>query len=292
MKNSIYLLLFVITFIACDNGNTQTQEAVPAEQIVEIIKEKSETITEKIVYEFEVEKEDFELTEDFHIMALNGLRMRATPELKGETVLTIPYNAAVKRIDNVDYGNLKIEEIKDFKIKGNWIKIKYDEQIGYVFDGFLTKFPLPNNDKDGVLDYEKYKSSFEYYLRTKIGAASEIYDIRKYSGCEVAKDFDCICYFKQDFGKAVVFSSETCNETGVDYLMIINDISLAEAYFIIKVMDLNGANSTDNKNEQFETVTYDNTEKTINIEVDEAGCYTTIKKVANNKIEIQIYCGC
>jgi hypothetical protein len=294
MKNSIYLLLFVIAFIACDNGNEYAQEAeaeMVAEEMVKVINEKSETVTEKIVYEFEVEKEQFELNEDFHVMATSGLRMRATPELKGKTILTIPYDGLVERVDNNDYGTLEIEEIKDFKINGNWIKVRYDGKEGYVFDGFLTKFPLPKIVTYMDYDNRKYDSPFSYYLRTKVGGVSEKYDTEKYQGCESKLESDCICAYSQDFGP-ISYIVEYCSEKGGGYELKTEGLSLAEVYFIIKALDLNNLQLSNEHFEDSESITYDKTAKEIYFEADGAGCYTTIKKGSDNTISLDIYCGC
>jgi hypothetical protein len=290
MKNSLYLLLFVMTFIACDNSDKYIQEAA-TEQIVEKVTEKSETAIEETVYDFVAEKGDFELNENFHVMAMSGLRMRATPELKGKTILTIPYDGIVERVDNDDYGVLEIEEIKGFKIEGNWIKVRHDGKDGYVFDGFLTKFPLPKIVTYNDFDNRKYDSSFDYYFRTEIGGTSGRYDIEKYEDCESEVESDCACGYSQDFGP-INYYTTNCSEGGGNYEIEIEGLSLTEAYFIIKALDLNSILLTNDDYQPSEIITYDTTPQQINIEADGAGCYTTITVSANNVIKLDIYCGC
>lgn len=297
MKKLSYLLLFVIVFFACENvdeninKNAQNAMETAAEQIEKTSKEAPATAEEEVVYKFKAEKGEFELNDNFHVMASSGLRMRVTPELKGETILTIPYDGVAERVDENDYGVLEVEEIKGFKVKGNWIKVRYDGKEGYVFDGFLTKFPLPEAITYSEYDYRKYKSSFDYYFRTKVGGTSGIYDIEKYGDCESELENDCLCAYTQDFGP-IKYSTTNCSETGGDYKMEIETLSLTEAYFIIKALNLNNINSDDGNQELFETITYDKTSKQINFEADGAGCYTGIKKDANGVIKIDIYCGC
>ena len=289
MKNLSYLLLFVIAFIACDNVEKEAEQA--AATVEKIVQTATETNEAKIEYPFRPEKETFELNEEFHVMALSGLRMRATPELKGKTILTIPYDGIVEQVDKADYGILEVEEMKGFKVKGNWMKVRHEGKEGYVFDGFLTQFPLPEILENNEYDYYKYSSSFDFYFRTKIGNMSERYDSERYEDCEITDESDCVCAYTQDFG-TITYSETGCSETGMEYNIKIKDISFTEAYFIIKAMDLNRVNGADSNEEFFETTTYDAMEKTINIGVDGAGCYTTIKEASNNTIEIETYCGC
>ncbi len=315
MKSSLYLLLFVIAFAACDNPKNEIIEEAQAnvENIEsEPIEAASEAVTK--VYKNVPDKENFELNENFHVMALSGLRMRATPELKGKTILTIPYDAAVEQVDNGDYGILEVEEIKDFVVKGNWMKVRYEgkegyvfngyltqfpmpngsdylKKEGYVFDGFLTKFPLPEVLINGDYDYKKYESSFDYYFRTKVGSASEKYNIEKYRDCEPVSENDCICGYTQDFG-SIVFSKSSCSESSMDELIKIKNISLTEAYFIIKAMDLNNVTSTDPNYQASEDVNYYKEEDSIYFEAEGAGCYSTLKGVSEDEIEIEISCGC
>ncbi|MBT8234326.1 MAG: SH3 domain-containing protein [Saprospiraceae bacterium] len=74
------------------------------------------------------------------VIAFSGLKIRATPGVDG------------KVLDVVAFGE-KVEILEDSEItqtiewlKGKWIKVAYHNVEGYVFDGFVTKFPIPTYD--------------------------------------------------------------------------------------------------------------------------------------------------
>jgi hypothetical protein len=227
----------------------------------------------------------------YHVMAPSGLKMRATPN--GKKLLTIPYNSAVERVDDKNYGELKVEELKDFFIEGHWVKVRYDGQEGYVFDGYLTQFPMPKAI-NAEYDYKKYRSSFEYYLKTNFEATTEPFNIEYNYDCVKTDEEDCICTYSQEFGNDIYYK-ETCSEGGFELYVELTGVTLAEAYFIIVALDVNGALRNPNPNpelEQGEIKKYDKITNEISIEADGAGCYPTIRQRRKNSVEIQMYCGC
>lgn len=87
-----------------------------------------------------------------YVMAISGLRLRESPAIKSNTILTIPYNEKVEIIE--EKNDIVIFE----NIKGKWAKIKYQTYIGWSFDGFLSKTDNLNyneNIKQFLISYEK-----------------------------------------------------------------------------------------------------------------------------------------
>jgi hypothetical protein len=81
-------------------------------------------------------------------LALNGLKLRATPKGKemasiklGETVIVIAKWDSLTKSDTYE------------KIYGNWVRVKYNTQIGYVFDGYLSKMPAPSLQDSSLEEY-------------------------------------------------------------------------------------------------------------------------------------------
>jgi hypothetical protein len=217
----------------------------------------------------------------YHVMATSGLKMRATPS--GKKLLTIPYNGEVEKInDGKSYGDLTVTEIKDFKIKGEWVKVRYDGQEGFVFSGFLTQFLMP--DLDMKYDYEKYSSEFEAYFDKKFNQKGEKFNLRTYDGQGEA------CGYSVEYEEGHFYRHESCNESGGQYDIEIEGITLIEAYFVIKALDLN--NMKEYKGKPFELYKYDVKTKIINEDPDGAGCWLSLKQRKRNSVIIDMGCGC
>jgi len=209
----------------------------------------------------------------YNVMATSGLKMRETP--KGKKILTIPYNAQVEKInDGKNYGTLTVSELKDFKVTGNWIKVKYDGKEGFVFDGYLTKFPLPDGSN---------------YFNDVLKISKEKHNIKKYEhGCETTENKDCECGHDINYynGK-VTYRFSYCSEEATEEYFIYKGISMVEAYLITKKL-----------NEDLELdygFKYNTTTKTINGEAEgeEAGFYSIeIKQLDNGNIQVYEMSSC
>ena len=90
-------------------------------------------------------------SDSLYVWALSGLNMRATPDLKGKKIMTIPFGKKVK-VEHFYGKELTIQVIKPyvngktnydgFKMKGFWSKVSYQNKSGYVFSGYLSALPL------------------------------------------------------------------------------------------------------------------------------------------------------
>ncbi len=76
-----------------------------------------------------------------NVSATSGLNMRTVPGGQGQVIKTIPFGEQVMLVN--DENELGYEERVDW-IDGRWILIEHDGEIGYVFNGFLTDLPLPD----------------------------------------------------------------------------------------------------------------------------------------------------
>jgi hypothetical protein len=74
-----------------------------------------------------------ETDNNMNVSAEGGLRMRSEPSPEASTIITIPNNSKV----------LKIEETGEIKTisgkSGKWTKVKFNNTEGWVFGGFLEK---------------------------------------------------------------------------------------------------------------------------------------------------------
>ena len=90
--------------------------------------------------------------DSMYVWAKSGLKMRVSPDLKGDKILTIPYGTKVKidsyqeelpavKIRVVKAQKIEGMEYKSFYLKGHWCRVSYLDTIGYIFDGYLSKMP-------------------------------------------------------------------------------------------------------------------------------------------------------
>ena len=91
------------------------------------------------------------------VWAKSGLVLRATDDFKSEKIATLPFGTAVKT-HSYKYRDEDISEIEvvvvqpynfngkkypGYKIPGQWVKVTAQGKTGYVFDGYLSKYPPP-----------------------------------------------------------------------------------------------------------------------------------------------------
>ena len=267
------VLLFSVVLLLSFACSKSTDEEV-------IVQNKSETINPETMASVEEE-----VSENFHVMATSGLQLRVKPN--GDKIKTIPYRAEVERIGMKTFGTLEVEEVKGLKVKGDWIKVRYKGKEGYVFNGFLTKYNMPKQVKG--YDYEKYSSIFDYYLTTTYDKDGDKYNVEKMKDCIDENPIHCYMAYTQDYQNGDIKYHYESTGTSLEENLTFRDMTLIEAYFLIKAMDLNGASNTEY--DVKEIITYDKTKNMISFEVDGAGCYSDIKEEGDDVV-ISIFCGC
>jgi hypothetical protein len=88
--------------------------------------------------------------DELHVLAISGIKLRGTPG--GDKILaTIPY--ASKLI--VAEVPSPAQPFEADGISGFWVKVKFKEQIGFVFDGFLSWLPAPDKSCTDLAAYAK-----------------------------------------------------------------------------------------------------------------------------------------
>lgn len=125
--------------------------------------------------------------DSMYVWAKSGLKMRVSPDLKGDKILTIPYGTKVK-IDSYqeELPTIKVRvvkaqkidgiEYKSFYLKGHWCRVVYLNTVGYIFDGYLSKMPTFNLEP--YLTEAKVKhtvtQSFEEYAHQHFGLLQQL----------------------------------------------------------------------------------------------------------------------
>lgn len=103
--------------------------------------------------------ETYTTGDNLYIWAISGLNMRANPDAKAAKVLNIPYGEKVKIIDT----DLRVHPFsytmisqksqdgaRGWVLDGHWVKVEYYGKQGYVFDGYLGRFPAITNTPEEI----------------------------------------------------------------------------------------------------------------------------------------------
>jgi hypothetical protein len=221
-------------------------------------------------------------------MASHGIYLRDSANLTCNKLAKLPY--ATKLIllnqDTISM-EITIQETKYFEIKGRMQKVKVISQIdslnnleGYVFDGYLTKFPVPDLSYKGTkennylsADLNYFKMYFEEY---------EKYDVEKLPNCK-----DCVSKWKRKYGKNIIYGYD---ETGADtpkHKIEISKFSIREAYFFSLVLFFN----ENNEYNEGDIVIFNKKNNSFKIEpLSGVGCYYSVFKDDTNKIVIEYEC--
>ena len=92
-------------------------------------------------------------TEKKYVLASNGLNIRKQPTRTSEIIGKLK-NGEQCTISLKTYGKkLEIKESFDFKIEGEFRRIKHNNQAGYIFDGYLSDFYIFDKEKQTVEQY-------------------------------------------------------------------------------------------------------------------------------------------
>ena len=88
-----------------------------------------------------------------HVIAAGGLNLRAKPNTRGKVITVIPFGDEVNVFDRCDYGRDTVGHLKDYyrvhdhgtettdyqdqAIMGNWLRVTYGKDTGFVFSAYL-----------------------------------------------------------------------------------------------------------------------------------------------------------
>jgi hypothetical protein len=131
-----------------------------------------------------------------YVWAQSGLVLRDAPDLQSKKIGSLPFGTMVipkmhKETDGIETSIEVIpsciyegQNYSGYKIPGNWVQVSANGKIGYVFDGFLSKYPPPNSQ-------DRKERSIDNYLTRVFGIASHVMDLG--TSLHVAK-LDCNFY--------------------------------------------------------------------------------------------------
>ncbi|MFT5916145.1 MAG: hypothetical protein ACJAWV_003277 [Flammeovirgaceae bacterium] len=133
----------------------------------------------------------FGQSKTFNVFAPSGLSMREAPNTSSEKIKSIPYGAQLTVLENdKQFGELMaLEEFESFTIQGYWKKVVFEQDTGFVFDGYLSDLP--------VCGSEQYSTEFFSDILTPI---SEKYNLKYYQS-EIPNQ--PVCGYEQKFEKRI-----------------------------------------------------------------------------------------
>ena len=100
--------------------------------------------------------------ETLNVFATSGLKLRTAANLKSDVVTVIPYGEAVTVLNHFDLATAKQQRI-DW-IDGLWIYVGYGNFEGYVFDGYLSRLPIPDDASQFCDDCYELVNPLNNYL--------------------------------------------------------------------------------------------------------------------------------
>ena len=86
--------------------------------------------------------DSYQANEILNVLTISGIRLWDEPE--GNVLQKVPYGARVVTLESKNFNYPKTME----GIKGAWVKVNFNGNVGYVFDGFLSGLPAPSLSDD------------------------------------------------------------------------------------------------------------------------------------------------
>jgi hypothetical protein len=171
--------------------------------------------------------------EEYYNWAINGLNIRETPSANGKALGKIPYGQKLEiDLRNQEYSNyyeelflvgIKPDKSADIKFTGPWLKVEFNGLIGYVFGGYLSRFP---SYKIENIENHKRSESFKDYMN------------RNYKLLNDNKETWDSTYFdnkiRTSFWENGIMSINDNNEKGAGATIIFADMTLNEALLFVK----------------------------------------------------------
>ena len=106
------------------------------------------------------------ITSYTYVIASEGLDMKTAPDIMAETIINIPFGEQIEYVEDISYGldtlgydTLYYHRIPNKSIiipyVGDWVKVKYNNQTGFVFNMYLfgSNYLLKNNIANVNTDY-------------------------------------------------------------------------------------------------------------------------------------------
>lgn len=187
---------------------------------------------------------DYSTGDYLYNWAISGLNMRTKPDAKSSKIINISFGEKVKIVDDQPYSypfrytmvkSKNPDSTVQWEIDGHWVKVEYLDQVGYVFDGYLSKLPVMTNapEHNPYLSLELIKE----YGEKNWGGLSEETTINTLNFEDKSRDPDKghSSSYTLTFKNGAYY--EDVEESFSGYVtLFVKDISLEEAYLIFNAL--------------------------------------------------------
>lgn len=140
MKKPLYFLFLILLLSSC----AQEQNDTTSETTTTSPPTPTETVTKPASIE------PYSAGDALTIFAPSGLVLREEPSPSGKKIEVLPYGTQAEVMsEDLRTHAYTVTEMEGFDIEGYWVKVKAAGKEGYLFDGYLSHFPIPKEDEFG-----------------------------------------------------------------------------------------------------------------------------------------------
>ena len=171
--------------------------------------------------------------EEYYCWSISGLNIRDTPSPTGNILGKLDYGQKINVDSNIQDDYRSYEDLfliginednsADIKFKGWWLKIEFGDKIGYVFSGYLSRYP----------NFKIIKEENQFKCETFKNYMVRNYKLLNYdTAIWTSNIFDNkIRSFSWDQGITVINDH---NEKGASVNIIFADMTFNEALLLVK----------------------------------------------------------
>jgi len=153
------------------------------------------------------------------VVAFSGLKIRSTPGVEGKVLDVAAFGEKVQILEQSE-----LKETIEW-VTGKWIKVSYHNVEGYVFDGFLTNFPIPS------YDFEMTQNDLDVSYPLLAWAENNFDEIEDSDTIERANHNKIIQYLEN----GILVTREDSDENFKSSLHL-TDTKISDAYNLVKTM--------------------------------------------------------
>lgn len=171
------------------------------------------------------------------VMAKSGLKLRLNPNLDAPVLDIIQYGEEVTK--TTDYVEAR-HPLKVNWVEGSWIKVNYENQIGFVFDGFVSQLAVPLEDAE-------FTASINGLSYTVYNWAHQNYE---WKSTDTLTNTPMALTTLSKLGSHTLFIHDTEYTTKVELTM--EEVRIMDAYHLLEsMMDTKSARSIFKENTMF-----------------------------------------
>lgn len=213
---------------------------------------------------------------ELKVMAKSGLKLRLSPNLDAPVLDVIRYGETVTQADDF------VPSLNSFKVnwvKGSWIKVNYNKQEGFIFNGFVSDLAVPSEEME-------FASTIGGLSQSLYNWAYNNYDL---ISTDTLTDNDMALTTLSKLNGNDLFVHDTELVTRVEFT--IDDIRIMDAYHLLEsMMDTRSARSIFKENTMFFAGADGNLNK-----IKVAGGQIQVRKLDDGRIKVScqtIHEGC